>query len=102
MFESQESKIENTRELTGSGIISSHNSLGEVRGESETESDSEMPVGIKPNNIIIHTMDYGYNVKIGCQIFAVESIDKLIDNIKAYLENPSETEKKWTKDKKLL
>lgn len=56
----------------------------------------------KAQNITIHPLNYGYNVKVGCQVFAVETVEKLIKNIKAYLEDPQTTERKWTDNNELL
>lgn len=54
------------------------------------------------HNITIHSLDFGYNVKIGCQNFAVESVEKLIKNLEAYLNEPRTTERKWMDKKELL
>jgi len=43
----------------------------------------------------IRQLNYGYIINIGCQNFAIESVEKLIVNLETYLKNPSETEKKW-------
>lgn len=56
----------------------------------------------KPQNIVIHSLNYGYTVKVGCQTFAVETVDKLIKNLKEYQIHPHATERKWNSDKKLL
>lgn len=60
------------------------------------------PIERKPYNIMIHTLDYGYNVKIGCQVFAIETVSKVIKNIEAYLNDPKAIEKEWGNNKKLL
>lgn len=56
----------------------------------------------KAKEIVIQSLDYGYIVKVGCQTFAVETVDKLTVNLGEYLNNPSGTERKWFKEKKLL
>jgi len=56
----------------------------------------------KARGILIESLDYGFKVKVGCQNFAVESLNKLLINIEAYLNDPLETEKKWNSDKSLL
>jgi hypothetical protein len=56
----------------------------------------------KMKNISIHALDFGYNVKIGCQNFAVETPEKLIKNLEAYLNDPQGTERKWLRNKELL
>lgn len=73
----------------------------------ETECDErpqEIPQEICSGKypITIHHLDFGYNVKIGCQNFAIETVETLIKNLDAYLKDPSGTEKKWMKEKKLL
>ena len=45
--------------------------------------------------INIRPLHHGYVVNIGCQTFAIESIEKLIINLETYLKNPNETEKEW-------
>ena len=45
--------------------------------------------------INIRPLNHGYVVNIGCQTFAIESIEKLISNLEKYLNSPIETEKKW-------
>ena len=45
--------------------------------------------------INIRPLNYGYIVNIGCQTFAIESVEKLISNLEKYLNSPIETEKKW-------
>ena len=54
------------------------------------------------HGILIEQLHYGFKVKVGCQSFAIESVDKLIKNIEAYLKNPLETQNRWNKDKSLL
>lgn len=66
-------------------------------------SETELPMdSSKMYNISIHALDFGYNVKIGCQNFAVETSEKLIKNLEAYLKDPKETERKWMRNKELL
>ena len=45
--------------------------------------------------INIRPLNHGYVVNIGCQTFAIESVDKLVSNIEKYLNSPIETEKEW-------
>lgn len=49
--------------------------------------------------IIIDKLDYGYVIKIGCQSFAIESEKKVLSGLTTYLNNPSEEEKRWFKEK---
>lgn len=48
-----------------------------------------------PYNVTIKALNYGYVVEIGCQSFAIESNDKLIENLSKYLKNPKDVEKMW-------
>jgi len=52
--------------------------------------------------ILIEPLNYGFKVKVGCQNFAIESVDKLIKNIEAYLKDPIGTQNRWNSDKSLL
>ena len=52
--------------------------------------------------ITIRPIDHGYIVTVGCQTFAIESLDKLIRNLDIYLKDLL-IEKKWmTKEFTLL
>ena len=46
-------------------------------------------------DINIRPLNHGYVVNIGCQTFAIESVDKLVSNLEKYLNSPIETEKEW-------
>jgi len=56
----------------------------------------------RTKNVSIAALDYGYNVTIGCQSFAVESVEKLIKNLEAYLNDPVKTERRWLTYRELL
>lgn len=61
-----------------------------------TMCETEVPAS--PNRareINIQPMDFGYVVRIGCQSFAIESVDKLISNLNEYLKDPNGIEKSW-------
>lgn len=45
--------------------------------------------------ITISPLDYGYIVKVGCQTFAIESDETLIENLAEYLRDPSKKERAW-------
>jgi len=49
----------------------------------------------KPRPISIQPLDHGFNVQVGCQVFAVESVDALIHRLTVYMKNPDDTEQKW-------
>jgi len=40
-------------------------------------------------------LDYGYAVNVGCQAFAIENVDTLINMIGKYLKDPKTVEKQW-------
>jgi hypothetical protein len=56
----------------------------------------------KAREIKILQQDLGFIVAVGCQTFAIETKEKLIRNLTAYLENPNEVERKWMRNKELL
>ncbi len=84
------------------------------RADSITSDENEMATGRDvyaeagpiisrdPKQVNIESLSHGFIVTIGCQKFAVESVDKLVKNLAIYLKNPSDTEDKWFKDKTLI
>ena len=70
-------------------------------------ADVDVPQPVAPQSvtkahlICIEPLDFGYTVSIGCQKFAVESVDCLIQKLGAYLKNPEVVEKDWLGNKKL-
>lgn len=55
----------------------------------------------KAYSINIEQLDFGYIVRVGCQTFAVESIEKVVANLEAYLKDPKDIEKQWYSNKTL-
>jgi len=49
----------------------------------------------KARLIQIQQLDHGFHVEVGCQNFAVESVDALIHRLNVYLKNPEDAEQKW-------
>ena len=92
--------------MSGSELQENRIDLTEPRPEmedsGETDEIDEIVIPNNKHNVTIHSLDFGYNVKIGCQNFAVETVEKLIKNLEAFLNDPRGTEKKWTKERKLL
>jgi len=64
-------------------------------GESVYGEAPTRPIDNNPREITIKPLSSGYYVKVGCQEVAVESTEKLITMLNAYLSNPSNFEKKW-------
>jgi hypothetical protein len=59
-------------------------------------SDEPMPQTTQlARNINITPLHYGYMVDVGCQRFAVESVDKLLKYLGEYLKDPQAVEKAW-------
>ena len=49
----------------------------------------------KIKDIRIEQLEYGYIIRVGCQSFAIEQADKLIEYLTEYINKPDETEKDW-------
>ena len=54
---------------------------------------------VKTREITISEMDYGYLVRVGCQAFAIEKTDDLIEKLTMYLRNPEVTEEMYFNNK---
>ena len=54
-----------------------------------------LATALQAREINIRPLHHGYVVNIGCQTFAIESVEKLILNLEKYLNSPIETEKEW-------
>lgn len=48
-----------------------------------------------PRSIAIDPLNHGFAVTVGCQRFAIESVDALLHRLNVYLKNPMETESMW-------
>ena len=51
--------------------------------------------------INITPLNYGFIVKVGCQTFAIETTETLLDKLNGYLKDPTNVERKWQRDHKL-
>lgn len=60
--------------------------------------EGEIPNSVR-REITITPLHYGYDVRVGCQKFAIESPEKLCKHLLAYLKNPAEVEKKFLSGK---
>jgi len=49
----------------------------------------------KARTVGIDQLDFGYIVRVGCQSFAIQSIDVVIEMLNEYLHTPSAVEAKW-------
>ncbi len=63
---------------------------GETRGEE---------IGSHVREVNIKPLDSGYLVKVGCQSVAVETTESLLKALGEYLNNPTQFEKAWYKNK---
>jgi hypothetical protein len=61
----------------------------------EEERPVEQPL---IRQINIEPLNYGFMVRIGCQTFAIETPDKLIEKLTGYLKDPNTVEKKWQRE----
>ena len=66
----------------------------EYAGET-ARGDGPLIARSTPYNISIKPLDYGYEVSVGCQTFAVEKPSTLGNFITEYLTNPKKTTKHW-------
>lgn len=51
-------------------------------------------------SVRIAPLNHGFVVEVGCQSFAIESVDKVTTLLNAYLKHPVETETAWLKNNK--
>lgn len=82
-----------------------------IQGERPTENLSSLsedrqmieqdPASSRMRGILIEALDYGFTVKIGCQRFAIETKERLIEKLTEYINNPWDVEKKWTRSKEI-
>ena len=75
-----------------------------IQGSGENEPMCEAEVdepASKMHGILIEPLDYGFTVKIGCQKFAIETKERLIEKLGEYIFNPRDVEKKWMRSKEL-
>ena len=49
----------------------------------------------KIRKIGIRQLEYGYVVEVGCHWFAIETVDKLLQALTDYVNNPKSIEKAW-------
>jgi len=67
--------------------------------------EQEQPIldepATKMYGILIEPLDYGFTVKIGCQKFAIETKERLIEKLSQYINNPKDVEKKWSRSKEI-
>lgn len=50
-------------------------------------------------SVKIDQVNHGYMVQVGCQTLAIESKERLIEKLIAYINNPQETEEKYNQGK---
>ena len=55
----------------------------------------------KARQITIEQMDFGYIVRVGCQTYAIETIEKIMINLGDYLKDPGKVEGEWYKTRTL-
>lgn len=71
---------------------------GSLIGKKEPPSATEAVMGHeKAREISIEQLDYGYKVRVGCQVFALQELSTVLSLLAEYLKSPSEVESKWRK-----
>jgi len=71
----------------------SNGQLGRAVGGLEPTPTCESKNRVK--QIRIEQLDYGYSVRVGCQSFAIETVEKLMTALDKYLANPDTVERAW-------
>lgn len=77
--------------------------------EEPMTAGTNVPENASPNvlfdniarQIIIEPLHYGYRVSVGCQQFAIETKEKLLNNLVEYLADPQTKARKWIETKTL-
>ena len=64
------------------------------------ETEVAMPMPQNKRQISVEPMDLGYIVRVGCQTFAVETKESLIEKFTKYINDPIGVEKEWMKNRK--
>ena len=75
--------------------------MEEIRLTSETHPTMDREISQSKREINISPLDYGYVIRVGCQVLAIESKQDIIRYLTDYLNNPNETENKY-QQKQLL
>jgi hypothetical protein len=62
-----------------------------------TIGDASLPTPARPlpKPITIEPLNHGYAITVGCQRFAIETVDALLHRLNVYLKDPMETESRW-------
>lgn len=73
--------------------------MGEGIPQNEYPTMQELPNDPMPQSpgysIHIEPLNFGYMVRVGCQSFAIETADKLVTAMAAYLADPAKVQKQW-------
>lgn len=77
-------------------VTSDHELAGETLGLRAGDL-----ANFRSRSISIRPLAYGFHISVGCQEFAIESVDSLVKAIDAYLREPNTVERKWLKTGKL-
>ena len=51
----------------------------------------------KAREVSIEQLDYGYRVRVGCQVFALQELNTVLSLLAEYLKSPGDVETKWRK-----
>ena len=71
---------------------------GDSIGKKEAPSATTAVYGHeKAREVSIEQLDYGYRVRVGCQVFALQELSTVLSLLAEYLKSPGEVETKWCK-----
>ena len=69
---------------------------GDSMGKKEPASATTAVYGHeKAREVSIEQLDYGYRVRVGCQVFALQELNTVLSLLAEYLKSPDEVETKW-------
>lgn len=85
--------------MEGRDISGARPQVTDEISERTTNAVADMPnrTNHRARPINIQPQDRGFIVTVGCQSFAIETIDKLVDHLNHYLRNPSKVEEQYAK-----
>jgi len=81
-------------------VVQNDGLLGGTPYPTACESECSEPMPTQPSRSVpfaiqIESLNFGYIVRVGCQSFAIESADKLVTALAAYLAEPEKVQRMW-------
>jgi hypothetical protein len=75
---------------TASGLTRGNYADGPVAPQAANEQ-----IRLPMRAFTVQPLDHGYVIQVGCNSFAIESKERLIEKLAAYITDPAGTEMKW-------